>query len=51
MTHQDMANVEFVSDIKELENLLNDSIAKQRVTLDRNNSMHWTSQMFSINNV
>ena len=34
MTHQDMSNVELVADIKELENLLNDSIAKQRVNID-----------------
>jgi hypothetical protein len=33
MTGDDMSNVEHVADIKELENLLNDSLAKQRVSL------------------
>ena len=33
-----MANVEHVADIKELEDLLNDSIAKQRVGNDKK---HW----------
>jgi hypothetical protein len=33
MTHADMSNVEQVADLKELENLLNDSLAKQRVDL------------------
>ena len=31
MTRDDMSNVEQVADIKELEDLLNDSLAKQRV--------------------
>ncbi|CAF1034542.1 unnamed protein product [Rotaria sordida] len=30
MTHDDMSNVEHVADIKELENLLNDTLAKKR---------------------
>ena len=36
VSRSDMANVELVADIKELEDLLNDKIAKQRVTLK-----HW----------
>ena len=31
MTHEQLANVEHVADIKELEELLNDTIAKKRV--------------------
>lgn len=31
MTQDDTSNVEHVADIKELEDLLNDSMAKQRV--------------------
>jgi hypothetical protein len=34
MTLADMSNVEHVADIKELEDLLNDSFAKQRVDLE-----------------
>jgi hypothetical protein len=34
MTLADMSNVEHVADIKELEDLLNDSLAKQRVDLE-----------------
>ena len=33
MSIESMSNVEHVADIKELEDLLNDSIAKQRVEL------------------
>ena len=33
MTREDLSNVEHVADVRELEHLLNDSLAKQRVNL------------------
>ncbi len=51
MTQNDMSNVEHVADIKELENLLNDTLAKQRVNLSIHFFRVLVLRLFSISNV